>query len=269
LSPNKVFSWRWFLAWLLAYPLAAWFVFFCTTNSSYPFFFPYLVAALLFTVPMLALVTGAITQSLKASLLGMMLGLPLALGGAVLISDHWAELSHAQWNAEYNEFQAFGTVVLADDPGKIAAALKGLQHFTPAETMCVLRSGRANGGGEGYLLPDGPQVPDAGRKLRNGEPYVIPTDRLYLVAEAVVDRAIDPHEKRLALFQLLQALAEREESPDLRRWQTLWNRVGPAPVNLSDMVMTDSPMSDYCNNYIDEHRLKKLLPRVATYSRVR
>ena len=211
-----------FWIWLVAFPLVVALVYGAIASSysvAIAYALPYLGIAALLGVPLLALLSGAVTRSLKASLLGMALGLPLALIGAMLIAGFSRNHDNRQWQAEYDEFRAFGDVVLDGDRTSIAPAMAGLQYFTPAETLCTLGASTSSGG-LGYLLPDRPV---AGHDAV-GHGYVIPNSRLLLVADIIVSGKADVPEKQTALYNLLVALAGRDAKQLYPGWLALWMR---------------------------------------------
>lgn len=211
-----------FWLWLAAFPLTAALLYGAIASShsmAIAYALPYLGIAALLGVPLLALFSGAVTRSLKASLLGMTLGLPLALVGAMLVAGFSRNHDNRQWQAEYDEFRAFGDVVLDGDRTSIAAAMARLRHSTPAETLCTLGASTSSGG-LGYLLPDRPV---AGHDAV-GQGYVIPNGRLLLVADIIVSGNADVPEKQTALYNLLVALAGRDAKQLYPDWLALWMR---------------------------------------------
>lgn len=236
-----------FWIWLAAFPLTAALLYGAVASSgsvAIAYALPYLGIAALLGVPLLALLSGAVTGSLKASLLGTALGLPLALVGAMLISGFSRNHDNRQWQAEYDEFRAFGEVVLDGDRASIAAAMGRLQYFTPAETLCTLGAGTGSGG-LGYLLPDRPVV---GRDAV-GQGYVIPNDRLLLVADIIVSSHADVPEKQTALYNVLVALAGRDAKPLYPDWLALWMRT-KSRASATDPLHFDGhydrPLKGYC-----------------------
>lgn len=236
-----------FWIWLAAFPLTAALLYGAIASSrsvAIAYAPPYLGIAALLGVPLLAFVSGAVTRSLKASLLGMTLGLPLALVGAMLVAGFSRNHDNRQWQAEYDEFRAFGDVVLDDDRTSIAAAMARLQYSTPAETLCTLGASTSSGG-LGYLLPDRPL---AGHDAV-GHGYVIPNGRLLLVADIIVSGNTDVSEKQTALYNLLVALAGRDAKQLYPDWLALWMRT-KARRSAADPLHFDGrydrPLKGYC-----------------------
>lgn len=236
-----------FWIWLSAFPLVAALLYGAIAGShsvAIAYALPYLGIAALLGVPVLALFSGAVTRSLKASLLGMALGLPLALVGAMLVAKVSRNHDDRQWQAEYDEFRAFGVVVLDGDRASIAAAMARLRYSTPAETLCTLGASTSSGG-LGYLLPDRPV---AGHDAV-GQGYVIPNGRLLLVADVIVSGNTDVPEKQAALYNLLAALAARDAKQLYPDWLALWMRT-KAKQSATDPLHFDGrhdrPLKGYC-----------------------
>ncbi|WP_226469626.1 hypothetical protein [Luteimonas panaciterrae] len=255
---SPLFGWAFWL-WLAAFPLVALALFSWVERSqslAIAYALPLLGLIALIAVPSMAVTVGAITRTLKASLLGVLLGLLLVPLGAQLMQ----EVDSNRWQAEYDEFQHFGSLVLGGDRAAIAAGLDGLRHFNQTEAMCVLASDDSQGGGLGYLLPD---APEAGR-TRLGTPYVVANERLFLVADIIVSGKTPIREKQAVLFNLLQALDERDAQPRYDDWLRLWLRTRPA-VAQSDPLHFDGvgarDLKGYCSSG-DDAQLASLAQRV-------